>query len=106
MFIDDVLKWGKTPQALYETMKLVFERLKKFNVKVNLEKCQFVVKKVKYLGHILCREGIKPTSEKLRAIEKAPRPQNVTQLKSFLGMVMFYSKCLKNLNAILAPMYK
>jgi hypothetical protein len=105
-YIDDVLMWGKTPQSLYETMKQVFERLKKFNVKVNLEKCQFVVEEVKYLGHILCREGIKPNNEKLRAIVKAPTPQNVTQLKSFLGMVMFYSKFLKNLNAILAPMYK
>jgi hypothetical protein len=105
-YIDDVLMWGKTPQALYATMKLVFARLKEFNVKVNLEKCQFVVEEVKYLGHILCREGIKPNNEKLRAIVKAPTPQNVTQLKSFLGMVMFYSKFLKNLNAILSPMYK
>jgi hypothetical protein len=74
-------------------------------VKVNLEKCQFLVKEVKYLGHILTREGVKPNVEKIKAILDAPPPQNVTQVKSFVGMVMFYSKFLKNLSEILTPLY-
>jgi hypothetical protein len=64
-YIDDVLMRGKTPQELFKTMKLVFERLSKFNVKVNLEKCQFLVKEVKYLGHVLSCEGVKPTIKKI-----------------------------------------
>ena len=104
-YIDDVLIWHETPEKLNRVMKVVFERLKKFNVKVNLEKCQFIVQEVKYLGHVLSSEGIKPNSEKIKAILKAPIPHNVTQLKSFVGMVMFYSKFLRNLNVILSPMY-
>lgn len=104
-YIDDVLIWGKTPEELYATMKLVFERLKHYNVKVNHEKCLFMVREVKYLGHILSREGIKPNAEKLKAVLKAPVPENVTQLRSFIGMVTFYSKFLKSLNGLLLPLY-
>lgn len=105
-YIDDVLMWGKTPQDLSKTMTLVFERLKKFNVKVNLEKCKFIVKEVKYLGHILCSEGVKPNLEKIKAILEAPQPKNITEVRSFVGMVNFYSKFLKNLSELLLPLYK
>jgi hypothetical protein len=105
-YIDDVLIWGKTPSELYEAVKDVLDRLKEYKVKVNLEKCQFMVQEVKYLGHILSSEGIKPNEEKIKAIVQAPPPQNVSQLRAFLGMVMFYSKFLKNLNGILTPMYQ
>ena len=104
-YIDDVLIWQETPEKLYKSMKKVLERLRQYNVKVNLEKCQWMVKEVKYLGHILTREGIKPNTDKIKAIIEAPEPQNVTQLKSFIGMVMYYSKFLKNLNVVLAPLY-
>ena len=102
-YIDDVIVWHETPEKLYECMKKVFERLR--YVKVNLDKCQWMVKEIKYLGHILTRYGIKPNTEKIKAIVEALAPQNVTQLKSFVGMVMYYNKFLKNLNVILAPMY-
>jgi RNase H-like domain found in reverse transcriptase/Reverse transcriptase (RNA-dependent DNA polymerase)/Integrase zinc binding domain/Integrase core domain len=105
-YIDDVLIWGKDPIELCETMKQVFERLTQYNVKVNLEKCQWMVKEVKYLGHRITQEGIKPNTDKIKAIVDAPVPDNVTQLKSFVGMVMFYSKFLKNVNGKLSPMYK
>lgn len=57
------------------------------------------------MGHILSKDGIKPNVEKIKAILKAPVPQNVTQIKSFVGMVMFYSKFLQNLNVLLSPLY-
>jgi transposase InsO family protein len=105
-YIDDLLVWGNTPKELYDAMEKVFERLVKFNVKVNLDKCQWMVNEVKYLGHRITKDGIKPNDEKLKAIIDAPVPLNVTQLKSFVGMVMFYSKFLKGINLKLSPMYR
>jgi len=57
------------------------------------------------LGHQISQSGLHPTKEKVRAIVEAPAPQNVSQLKSFLGMLNYYSKFLPNLSIVLAPLY-
>ena len=63
-------------------------------------------KEVEYLGHRLSGEGIKPLQSKVEAIEKAPRPRDVTELKSFLGMINFYGKFIKNMSTKLHPLYE
>lgn len=105
-FIDDLLIWGRDPEELRQIVINVLERLMSFNVKVNWEKCQWFVNKVTYLGHVITPEGIKPNTEKIKAILEAPIPKNVSELKSFLGMIMFYSKFLKNLCVKLRPLYE
>ena len=64
-----------------------------------------MLKQVDYLGHSRSAEGLKPSEEKVRAISKAPAPTNLTQLRSFLGMVNYYGKFLKDLSSKLAPLY-
>ena len=59
---------------------------------------------VTYMGCIISAQGIQPTEEKIDAIKKAPRPENVTQLRSFLGMVNYHGKFIPNLSAILHPL--
>ena len=53
------------------------------------------------MGCIISAEGIHPTEEKIETIKKEPRPENVTQLRSFLGMVNYHGKFILNLSAIL-----
>lgn len=91
-YIDDVLSWSDNPFELYHLIKKVLQRLSEYNVKVNFEKCQWLVSQVKYLGHVITPQGIKPNVDKLKALIKAPSPTNVSELKSFLGMVRFYGK--------------
>lgn len=59
--------------------------------------------KVEYLGHNISQDDIRPALEKVRAIKDAPKPANVTQLKSFLGLVNYYCKFFANLSTTLAP---
>ena len=47
---------------------------------------------VQYLGHTISAEGLKPSKSKVKAIEEAPVPRNVSELKSFLGLVNYYAK--------------
>ena len=68
-------------------------------------KCAFLLPQVEYLGHQISEKGLQPTTQKLRAIAEAPAPHNVSQLKSFLGMINYYSKFLPNLSTQLAPLY-
>ena len=69
-------------------------------------KCLFLLPSVEYLGHIVVAEGLCMSEAKVSAIMNAPAPQNVTELRSFLGLVNYYGKFLPDLATILAPLYQ
>ena len=56
---------------------------------------------VEYLGHIINKHGIHATQAKIEAIENVPVPQNVTELRVFLGLLNYYNKFLRNLSTII-----
>ena len=58
------------------------------------------------MGHILSKEGISPVKSKLDAIRLAPRPKDVSQLRSFLGMLNYYSKFIKDFSSKVHPYYQ
>ena len=60
---------------------------------------------VQYLGYQIDAHGIHPTEAKVRAIKEAHTPKNVSELKAYLGILMYYSKFLPNLSTLLAPLY-
>lgn len=105
-YLDDVLVHGSTLEDCHQGVLNVLSRLQEYNVKVNNEKCLFYQESVEFLGHRLDREGVHPTKEKLACIEKIPSPQNVTQLRSYLGLLNYYSKFIPMLSAKLKPLYK
>ena len=67
-------------------------------MRLNKQKCFFLRSSTEYLGHVV-------DEEKVKAIKDAPAPTNVTQLRSFLGLVNYYNKFLPNLAANLTPLY-
>ena len=58
-----------------------------------------------YLGYCIDSEGLHPTDEKLRAVQSAPMLANVTELKSYLGLLTYYGRFLPHLPSTLAPLY-
>ena len=60
---------------------------------------------VTYLGHVIDANGLHPLSDRVRAIKDAPTPRSVSELKSYLGMLSYYSKFLPNLSSTLHPLY-
>ena len=82
----------------------MFTRLEKHGFRLKKEKCEFLQSSIKYLGHIICEEGIKPVPSKVEAILKAPTPENVQQLRSFLGLINYYGKFTHNLASLLHPL--
>jgi hypothetical protein len=83
----------------------VLDRLVKYNVKVNSQKCKFFIEKVTFLGHEVSAAEISPSLKKVEAIRSAPEPQNVLQLQSFIGLINYYSKFIPNLNQKLRILY-
>ena len=60
---------------------------------------------VKYLGHVMDAHGLHPMPDKVQAIQNAPQPENVSQLKSYLGLLSYYRKFIPNLSTLLTPLY-
>lgn len=104
-FIDDILIGGKDLESCKAKVEEVMKKLSKHNVKINYGKCEFFVNEIEYLGHVLTSEGLKTCPAKIEAIMEAPVPENVSQLKSFLGMINYYGKFLPDLSSELHPLY-
>ncbi|XP_055615344.1 uncharacterized protein K02A2.6-like [Toxorhynchites rutilus septentrionalis] len=104
-YLDDIMIGSDTIEALIATTYEVLDQLKKHKVKVNLSKSEFLVREIQYLGHKVSERGLSPSDEKVKAIKEAPRPRDVSQLKSFLGMINYYSKFVPNLSMKLSPLY-
>ena len=75
-------------------------------MRLKKEKCALLQPSVSYLGHVICAEGLKTETSKVRAIVEAPEPRDVGELRSFLGMVTYYGKFLPDLATTLAPLYR
>ena len=59
---------------------------------------------VQYLGHTINAEGLHATDAKLKAIVDAPSPTNVTELRSFLGLLNYYGRFIPNLASLIHPL--
>jgi hypothetical protein len=90
VFLDDVVIYAKSLAEHDVKLREVFSRFRKYNLKLQPEKCEFLRKEVNYLGHLITEEGCRPDPTKVDSIVNFPRPENEKQLKSFLGMVGYY----------------
>ncbi len=72
---------------------------------MKLLKISFLADEVEYLGHRVDAQGLHPTGTKVKAIDEAPEPRNVTEFKAYLGLLNYYNKFLPNLATLLAPLH-
>ena len=105
-YIDDLLVTGSNKEQHLQNLDRVMTRLESAGVTLKRSKCVFLTPSVEYLGHVIDKEGLHPSQEKVRAIQEAPEPTNVSELKSFLGLINYYSKFMSNLACILSPLYR
>ena len=105
VYLDDIVVAGRTIDEHHQRLAQVLERLENARMRLNKQKCSFLRSSIEYLGHVVDEKGIHPTKEKVTAIREAPAPTNVTQLRSFLGLINYYNKFLPNLAASLTPLY-
>ena len=103
-YLDDTLIVGKNKEEHLATVEEVLKRLQNEGLRVNKGKCCFLTTSVQYLGHRIDANGIHATGEKLDAVLMAPVPSSVPQLRSFLGMINYYSKFIPNLATLLNPL--
>ena len=105
MFQDDILVTGVSKEEHLDNLKRVFGRLEQASSRLKRQKCAFLLPSIEYLGHIITAEGTKPNNQKVKAIMNAPTPTDVSQLRSFLGLINYYGKYLPSLSTVLAPLH-
>jgi len=106
IYLDDILLWGATKEACLKTLEEVLARLEKHNIRLNVQKCKFLVPEVKYLGFQLDRFGSRPDPQRIEELKQMPLPQNQAELKSWIGMVTFFFKYAPHLASVLHPLHR
>ena len=103
-YLDDIVISSKTKELYRERLNKVFAQIREFRFKVKEAKCDFCMNKIKYLGHIIDKDGRCPDPERATAIKDMSAPDNVTTFQSFLGLVNYYQSFIKNLHDLRAPL--
>ena len=106
VYLGDILVTAPTDEEHVATLAVVLQRLLDAGLRLKREKCSFLAPSVVYLGHVIDAQGLHPIKEKVHAIQEAPQLTCVAKLKSYLGLLSYYSKFLRHLSTTLAPLYK
>ncbi|KAM1268006.1 hypothetical protein ACFX2I_000363 [Malus domestica] len=96
-YVDDVVVKTKKRSDHLKDLRVVFERLRKYNLKMNPLKCAFGVTSGKFLGFIVKHRGIEVDQSKIKAIQSMPEPRNLHELKSLQGRLAFIRRFISNL---------
>ncbi|GMP59602.1 hypothetical protein CsSME_00022824 [Camellia sinensis var. sinensis] len=104
VFIDDILIYSKSVKEHEHHLRLVLQTLREQKLYVKLSKCEFLLDHVMFLGHVVCKDGISVDPQKIEAVVNWPRPTNVTEVRSFLGLAGYYRRFVKDFSKIALPL--
>ena len=104
-YMDDILITTSDVTSHLSKLESVLKHLSKVNLKLKIEKCQFAVEEVKFVGYKITRKGLELDRNKVDAIKASPDPTNKKTLQSFLGVINYYRRFIKDLATIASPLY-
>ena len=97
MYFDDILIYSKTKEDHLEHLRQVFQTLRTESLFANFKKCDFMTTRIIFLGFVVTSNGMSMDPEKVPTIRECPIPQNVHNVRSFYGLVVFIEDSLKDL---------
>jgi hypothetical protein len=105
VFLDDIIIYANSLAEHDAKLRAVFGRLRKYNLRLQPDKCEFLRKEVSYLGHVISEDGVRPDPKKIESIETFPTPRTTKQLKGFLGLAGYYRRFIPQFSKIAAPLH-
>ncbi|GJT89574.1 reverse transcriptase domain-containing protein [Tanacetum coccineum] len=100
VFIDDILIYSKTWEEHVEHLRLVLELLKKEKLYAKFSKCEFWLREVQFLGHVINGNGIHVDHSKIEVVKNWKAPRTLTKVRSFLGLAGYYRRFIENFSNI------
>jgi hypothetical protein len=100
VFIDDILVFSKNEEEHEEHLRLVLEKLWEHKLYAKFSKCEFWLKEVAFLGHVMSKGGVSVDPGKVKDVLEWEPPQNVSDIHSFLGLASYYRRFIKGFSKI------
>jgi hypothetical protein len=100
VFIDDILVYSNTYLEQEQHLREILQTLREHRLYAKLSKCEFWLKEVTFLGHVISVEGIFIDPRKDEVVLKSERPTNVTEIHSFLGLASYYRRFIEGFSTI------
>ena len=104
VFIDDILVYSKNEEEHKEHLRLVLEKLRVHQLYAKFSKCEFWLKEVGFLEHVISGEGIAVDPTKVIVVTNWEAPTSVGEIRSFLGLAGYYRRFIENFSKIAKPM--
>ncbi|WJZ99665.1 hypothetical protein VitviT2T_018087 [Vitis vinifera] len=104
VFIDDILVYSKSMEEHEHHLSIVLQTLKDKQLYVKLNKCEFWLDNVSFLRHVVTKDGISADPGKVDAMSNWRRPNTVTEIRSFLGLVGYYKRFIEGFSKIALPL--
>ena len=102
--LDDMIITGKNDEEHLANSEEVLRRLQLHGLRANKAKCEFSKEKITYCGHDIDKDGLHKSAAKVEAVLEAPRPNDVAQVRSFLGLINYYHRFFPNLSTKVQPL--
>jgi hypothetical protein len=106
VYIDDVIIYSRTFNQHINDLTGVFEALRNANLTLKASKCHFCRNEIKYLGHIITKDGVKPDPELVSAVKEFAQPRRMKDIQAFLGLTGYYRRFIQNYAKIAEPLLK
>lgn len=103
-YLDDLIVVIPTFEQHLEILSMIFDRLKRCNLVLSKEKCQFCLPRLKYLGFVIDASGLHVDPDKVSAIFNIPTPKNVSDVRKFLGMASWYRRFVPHFSTLTTPL--
>ncbi|XP_050216386.1 uncharacterized mitochondrial protein AtMg00860-like [Mercurialis annua] len=106
VFIDDILIYSRTEEEHAQHLWIVLQTLREYQLHAKFSKCEFLLKEVAFLGHVISQSGIKVDPKKIEAVIEWKLPDSVTEVRSFLGLAGYYRRFVQDFSKIAVPLTK
>ena len=104
VFLDDILVYSRNEEEHDKHLRIVLQVLRENHLFTKLSKCEFWLKEVTFLGHVISSKGVQVDQNKISSILNWNVPKNVTEVRSFLGLAGYYRRFIKGFSKIALPM--